>query len=307
MKPEQLTELNKMANLAQRLRRRKKRRLIMKPEQLTELNEMANDSSNSNISIIVTWPSDFRNDEDHPPILKNIKRDRYSKAALVLCIENGVETIPKSLLSGNTCFKEVRIPASVKHIEEAAFATPSIETVVMAEDSQLEIIGKAAFSHSLIKEFTSKTVTQIGEQAFMECEELKSVCVPNVREIKNLAFTGDINLSTIDISSIETIGGRAFAECSLSELVTPPSLKQVGAYAFYKCCLEKVDMSQSSIEIIPRGIFESNFIKSLELPLDWEVIGEQAFKDNSIEHFDRLKLNFDAIIAANAFDMGVIR
>lgn len=79
------------------------------------------------------------------------------------------------------------------------------------------------------------TVTRIGERAFKDCRDLKSVVIPNtVTCIENQAFYGCDSLSHIVIpESVASIGRAAFAECkSLKTLTVPRKVTRLNPY-FY--------------------------------------------------------------------------
>ena len=56
-----------------------------------------------------------------------------------------------------------------------------------------------------------------------------------VNEIKQSGFIACGNLTTIDLSSVETIGSYAFQDCKALSLVTVPELTSMGQQAFLAC------------------------------------------------------------------------
>ena len=56
-----------------------------------------------------------------------------------------------------------------------------------------------------------------------------------VNEIKQNGFIACGNLTTIDLSSVETIGANAFQDCKSLSLVTVPELTSMGQQAFLAC------------------------------------------------------------------------
>ena len=83
-----------------------------------------------------------------------------------------------------------------------------------------------------------KSVVQIGEYAFYNCDNVTSVTMPSsVRSIGYNAFEGCSKLSGITLpSGITAIEGGTFSGCSsLTSITIPSSVTRIGGYAFYGC------------------------------------------------------------------------
>ena len=81
-------------------------------------------------------------------------------------------------------------------------------------------------------------VTSIGEFAFEDQQNLKSITIPDsVTEIGNGAFFYCESLASVIIpDSITSIGDGAFSDCySLTSITIPDSVTSIGSYAF-SCC-----------------------------------------------------------------------
>lgn len=117
-----------------------------------------------------------------------------------------------------------------------------------------------------------KTVVEIGDSAFYNCENIKTVNftqAPSVTKIGNYAFEYCSALQTVtwDASNIESIGTYAFYGCGSLKNITIPTntnYNKIEAYTFAYCS------SLSSIKTLPANI---------------ESIGEQAFRDTGITEF----------------------
>ena len=80
-------------------------------------------------------------------------------------------------------------------------------------------------------------VTSIGNEAFLKCEALTSIYIPNgVTSIGNYAFSECKSLSSIYIpDSATSIGNYTFSGCqSLSSIYIPDSVTSIGNYAFMR-------------------------------------------------------------------------
>ena len=80
--------------------------------------------------------------------------------------------------------------------------------------------------------YNGMAVTQIGEEAFLNCEGLKSVELPSsITSIGNYAFNGCQYLTSVTIpASVISIGESAFDGCaSLASIAIPAGVTSIGA------------------------------------------------------------------------------
>ena len=78
-------------------------------------------------------------------------------------------------------------------------------------------------------------VVAIGERAFLGCESLESVIIPNtITRIDDYAFWGCSNLSRIDIpASVKKIGKYCFSKCTAIQILNiPKEVTTIGEKAF---------------------------------------------------------------------------
>ena len=139
-----------------------------------------------------------------------------------------------------TSLTNINIPESVTKIGKCAFSgCNALTSIIVAEGNKVydsrgncnAIIETKA--NRLIQGCTStvipESVTEIGDNAFEECEALTSINIPEtVTEIREWAFARCKALTSINISeSVTEIGGWAFDGCeNLKEIIlfqTDPS------------------------------------------------------------------------------------
>lgn len=150
------------------------------------------------------------------------------------------------------------------NVEVAGLRDKSIDvwTGYISSDKNVTKIGRRAFAKSRLKTVTLDlaNITEIGEDAFKNCKNLRSVTLPkNITEIPNGIFDGCIYLEEVlNMDSLTSIGDRAFRECeSLTNLNLPQTLETIGKQAFKSC----------------------SSLKELKLGSNIKSIGKEAFKD----------------------------
>lgn len=102
-------------------------------------------------------------------------------------------------------------------------------------------------------------VTAIGDNAFTNCTELKSVIIPyGVKEIMTNAFDGCSGLQSVSIpGSVELISGFAFFGCTaLTSITFPEGVTSIGTAAFYGCTSLVSVTIPSSLEIFNGSSFD---------------------------------------------------
>ncbi len=101
-------------------------------------------------------------------------------------------------------------------------------------------------------------VTNIGEEAFYLCKNLKKVTLPSTLEyIRDWAFANCESLESIRIpADVKWIGQRAFSDCKKLEWLTLcEGLEQIQENAFYNCSLLKSVKFPRSLKLIAAAAF----------------------------------------------------
>lgn len=169
-------------------------------------------------------------------------------------------------------------------------------------------IAKYAFSYSAparkITEISlSDGVTEIGNNAFDGCTELKAITFgKNVEVIGNSAFAGCYLLNSADLSSsLRSIGADAFGGCSsLNAVRLPESLETIDASAFRSCGLREVVVPADVTRIANQTFEACQSLVKVVLSDKTTSIGESAFNECS----SLTEINFPAELKAvenNAF------
>ena len=126
-----------------------------------------------------------------------------------------------------------------------------------------------------IESFTSDA-DYVEDSAFSRCRYLKSVHLPNIKEIGKDAFIGCLSLYDVLFSDCLTvIGSGAFMGCHfLDYLELPPSLAEIGDMAFCDC--------MNLTHII--NDYDGNLVAEMRLHPNVIKIGEDAFVDTPLEY-----------------------
>ncbi|MBO5372248.1 MAG: leucine-rich repeat domain-containing protein [Lachnospiraceae bacterium] len=101
-------------------------------------------------------------------------------------------------------------------------------------------IARCAFkNNTYIENMTiSSGITNIGEEAFFACENLKSVTIPDtVTSIGTGAFASSRKLESVELSkNLTTIASDIFYQCdSLKNIMLPDGIVSINCRAFFSC------------------------------------------------------------------------
>ena len=144
-------------------------------------------------------------------------------------------------------------------------------------------IGDYAFinCNSLTSVKIPNSVTNIGDYAFYCCTSLTSVEIPNnVTNIGNYAFAACISLTNIEIpNSVTNIGDSAFQNCSsLTGVKIPNCVTSIGEWTFGGCfSFTSIEIPSSVTNIGDYAFYCCTSVTSVEIPNSVANIGNYAF------------------------------
>lgn len=147
----------------------------------------------------------------------------------------------QSTLIGNKSIQSVIFGEGTKVVGAYAFAIENTNghlTNVVLPDS-VEKIGEYAFMNRLeLRSVNLRGVKKVGEQAFMRTG-LTNADLRSVRELGIASFAYTSSLKSVDLSNVEIVGGSAF-EGSGIESVTLSKVSKIDDYAFAETKIKKV-------------------------------------------------------------------
>lgn len=186
-----------------------------------------------------------------------------------LIIPDNVTTIDAEAFAGNTALSTLTIGKGVSNVAETAFkscdklytvylySAPLVSTDYASNSSltpakvfgnevrkfvignNITKIGDWAFaiSPSLNSIELPSSVKTIGQGAFANCNEMTSLSLSDVTDIKSLAFQGCDAITELYFGSkIQNIGTYAFRNCkSLTSVAIPSNVLSIGTKAFNGC------------------------------------------------------------------------
>ena len=134
-----------------------------------------------------------------------------------------------------------------------------------------------------IESFTSDA-DYVEDSAFSRCRYLKSVHLPNIKEIGKDAFIGCLSLHNVLFSDcLAVIGSGAFMGCHFLDYIKlPSSLREIGDMAFCDCT--------NLTHII--NDYDGNLVAEMRLHPNVIKIGENAFVDTPLEYLSDNPLNY---------------
>lgn len=211
----------------------------------TEVTEIENNSFNGCAGLKkVKLPKDY----------KIVREGTFRSCSSLESVElaEGIERI-EAFAFYDSGLKNIVIPSSVTRIYESAFRESKLESVTI-KDAEVWIANKVFYGcNSLTNVDFGKRVTDIGWEAFKNCDSLESITIPDsVTSINTGIFESCDSLKEIKISTgITEIPQKMCYECpNLESVVLPYAVTNVKAQAFANCPkLTEITISKNTATI----------------------------------------------------------
>lgn len=177
---------------------------------------------------------------------------------------NGIKEIPAHAFKDCTNFAEIHVMDSAESIGDGAFEGCKGLTAVTISD----------------------TVKQIGKTPFYGCDKLNYVNFMNSPYFScpstKSSMIYQLNENGDRVKVVELLPGRANRKVDAEEL---KGVKELEEGAFMGTEIGEVDMSQSSISVIPTNAFaETPNLYSVEFSPRWSRVDKDAFRDSAIQY-----------------------
>ncbi|MDD4290995.1 MAG: leucine-rich repeat domain-containing protein [Clostridia bacterium] len=181
------------------------------------------------------------------------------------------------------------------YIDSKAFMNCTNLVSLELSNSTLSI-GSNAFARSSIESITLySSLVSVGDMAFYDCKNLKSVLIPySVELIGNGAFAGCSNLANISVSTLNSnftaLNGVLYS-ADLSKLIAYPSAAVGEVYT----------INSQTLSISPYAFAYSANLNSIAIPDNVVSIGENAFANS--EKLKNVIIEGDGVVSVNALDV----
>lgn len=185
-------------------------------------------------------------------------------------------------VGSNNPLKSVVIPAGVTSVCEAAFYNTGLTSVYIPKN--VTIIGRKAFWHcrglTTVGFDRNSSYTELPEQCFKDCEELKNVTFGKVDYLAALAFGNCSTMESIDLTNVLSLDKTAFNECTnLTEVVyrnTENASVQAQSYAA-KRFFADADASNGKATVSASAFADKESLKTVMLGNSVGTIDNLAF------------------------------
>ena len=139
---------------------------------------------------------------------------------------------------------------------------------------------------SATKVIVKEGITQIGQAAFYECQNLEKIILPDsLISIGIFTFYKNTNLKEVNIpQNVTSIGGSAFSSCkSLQSIDIPNGVTIIQASTFQLCeNLEKVTLP-STLTKIGASAFAGTALTNITIPDNVTSIGQFVFNETNLK------------------------
>lgn len=136
--------------------------------------------------------------------------------------------------------------------------------------------------YNIEKVVVCDNVTTIGNGAFYELKNLKSVKIPtSIKSIKPYAFGYCESLEQIEIpKGVASISSNTFWACkNLTKITLPDELAKIGKDAFGYCeRLEQIEIPDNVMQISEGSFYQCTNLKKIEIPEGVTQISDMAFE-----------------------------
>ncbi|WP_157050066.1 leucine-rich repeat protein, partial [Levilactobacillus acidifarinae] len=174
-------------------------------------------------------------------------------------------------------------------IGDSAFAyLGNLQNVDFSANKTLTSIGNQAFVSSGIDQLDlPDSVTTIGNEAFTYNKNLTSVTLPaELTSLGQTAFASSVALTSVDLSratKLTALSDHAFENDPLTSVTIPANIQTIGANTFANnLALTSVTFAPGSqlTSIGNNAFIYDGQLKTLTLPANLQTIGDQAFLAN---------------------------
>ena len=196
------------------------------------------------------------------------------------------------LTIGSNAFKDLKkltdvdFPANLKSIGESAFENDTAIRAIAIPEGEGEVsIGKRAFAGTGLTALDARAlpdrVTEIGENAFLNCKQLTAAALPaGITDLSPGVFNGCAALTSVELDdALVNIGSNAFNGCtSLPSIALTENVETIGKSAFSGCTkLTSIGFNDRLNAIGESAFNNCDSLPELTVPGNVKTLGNTAF------------------------------
>ena len=187
----------------------------------------------------------------------------------------------------------IKIPSSVREINDGAFIGISIKRADLLIPNTVEQIGDSAFHMFYCRKIKFEDgLKSLPDSAFHACLVKNYELPSSVKRIGNFCFSGASSVKNIDLSHVEEIGICAFNGCQFESLVLN-EIKSIGHTAFSNSALKNIEINaKNDFIIMPKTFSGCRHLEKVTMKNVVEI-GEEAF--SFTDHLNSINLSDNPI------------
>lgn len=203
----------------------------------------------------------------------------YIKSLDTIKLNQGLKKIGY-LAFAYTAINNVELPDSVSELGESVFEGCKNLTQVTGFEN-ITVIPDSLFANCPIKNYNFENVTEIGEFAFWNSEISELNFSNKLKTIKLQAFLKCNNLKQVTIPDSVINMNSAFRECeNLQQISLSNNLSEINSYAFYKCqSLIEITISQNIKKIYDGAFADCSRLKKVTFCRNTECDSGDPFEE----------------------------
>ena len=183
-----------------------------------------------------------------------------------------------------TAITGITLPGSITALSNRCFEGSKLESIVVPDN--ITYVGSNCFvdCNNLKSVILPNSITLLGEGSlFGGCKSLESVKLPDgITSLDNAFFQSCSSLKSVDLpNGVTSLGDLCFYECSsLSTIDLPENITHIGERCFEECTsLESITLPGGITSLERESFYNCKNLKSATLPNGITSLGTYCFSD----------------------------